>query len=523
MWWLVVPIAFIILLGFAIIRAIIIKADPPQPRLEAPSGKELERAGIVLSEMVQKPTISHVDGHEDDLAPFFEFQDVLTRHFPLLHHHLSKEVIDGSLIYCWQNSNRGRESSTDTATPATKMKFNNHSSGSDEHLVADKIKPTFDRKSKQDTKKPILLIAHQDVVPATAEGWRFPPFSGTLSEGSVWGRGALDCKSMIYAILEGIEQLLSENFTPSCDIWLAFSTNEETSGAGAPTISRIFEERGLYFRLVLDEGGAVLEDALPGMDRPFAMIGVAEKGYLDLKITAQGSGGHSSTPPDNTPLARLARFITAIERKPPFKKVLSRETRAMMRATAPSLPFLLRFLFGNLWLTAPLIKFALPRVSTFGRAMLATTCTFTMAEGSEASNVIPNEASVIANLRPATHQGVDASLAALHPLLKKNELSADFLIAQEPSPVSDITDPRYQDFVAVIKDCFPDCGVSPYLVMGGTDARNYTNVSDMVLRFQPIRMTQEELGAMHGIDERISVQSVAEGAVFIKQLIKKLC
>ncbi|MGI6158198.1 MAG: M20/M25/M40 family metallo-hydrolase [Saccharofermentanales bacterium] len=480
MWWIILIVVILGPIIVALIRTALIKDTPSGVLPDPPSDELIERTGHVLSEMVQSPTVSHVDGATDDIEPFLEFHQTLEKHFPNVHRMLKKEVVDHcNLMFHWQ----GRDPSID----------------------------------------PILLIAHQDVVPAAEEGWRHPPFSGTLRDGSVWGRGALDCKSTLYNVMEGVERLIADGFVPSSDVWLAFSSNEETSGDGAAKMSARFEERGIRFRLVLDEGGAIMEEALPGMDRPFAMIGVTEKGYIDLKITAKGTGGHSSTPPNDTPLVRLARFMDRVDRKKPFKKHLSKENKAMMRAVAPSLPFGMRFLFGNLWLTQPLVMFAMPKVSSYGEALMSTTIAFTMAEGSETSNVIPTEAWVMANMRPSPHQNVASSIGALQPYLDANDLEATPVLVREASPVSDIDDPRFEAFVSVIETCFPDCGIAPYLVMGGTDARNYTNVSDMVLRFQAIRMTHEELGSMHNIDERINIRAVAEGVLFIRALIERFC
>jgi carboxypeptidase PM20D1 len=474
--WIILLIILVPLL-VAVVHAALIKAKPSDARPLPVSPEARERAGEVLSDMVRCPTISHVEA--SDLPPFFELHKVLEKHFPLLHSELEKEVLDGGLMFHW--------------------------------------------KGKNDSLDPILLIAHQDVVPADPQGWKYPPFDGVVADGCVWGRGSFDCKSTIYAVMEGVEQLLREGFEPESDVWLAFATNEENSGDSAYNMSRLFKERGIHFRLVLDEGGAILQEALPGMDRPFAMVGVCEKGSMDLRFHAAGRGGHSSTPPRNNPLARLARFVSSVENKKPFRKELSHEVRSMMQRTAPYLPFPMRFMFGNLWLTAPLLKLVMPKVSPFGEAIMSTTCVFTMAQGSDTANVIPSSASVTANLRPIGHQPCQASIEALRPLAEKNDLEIEVLMQRDPSPISNIDDPRYVMLEQVIRQSFPDCGTAPYVVMAGTDSRHYTIVSDMVLRFQPIRVSDEELAAMHGINERVSLDALVEGSGFISRLIQAFC
>ena len=166
---------------------------------------------------------------------------------------------------------------------------------------------------------PILLMGHQDVVPADDKGWQVGAYSGAIVDGKVYGRGALDCKSTMFVELQAVEELLAESFTPKCDVYLEYSINEETGGAGAYNAMAYLRDRGIRLTLVMDEGGAVIDKAVDGMDRPYAVIGVTEKGYMDVKITARGKGGHSSTPPRNTPAARLFAFANEIEKKRPFR------------------------------------------------------------------------------------------------------------------------------------------------------------------------------------------------------------
>ena len=427
-----------------------------------------------LGAMIRIPTVSK---HEhEDLTQFYLFHQELEKLFPLIHKNLEKTVLNGTLVYRWQ----GQDSS----------------------------------------KLPILFMGHQDVVPATDEGWSVPAYSGVAKDGCVYGRGAMDCKSTMYVQLQAVEELLEEGFVPPCDVYLEYSINEETGGDGAAAAMRYLRDQGLRFAFVMDEGGAVIDEAVPGMDRPYAVIGITEKGYMDVKITARGKGGHSSTPPRNTPAARLYAFANEIERKRPFKKKLIPEVMEMFRQMAPAFSLPMRFLLGNLWLTKPLVKAAMPKVSPFGEALMATTCCFTQMKGSDAANVIPKEPYLIANLRCSVHQNCEESLAVLKKYGKKYDLEFEVLLSRDASPVSDIHSAAYGFVEKTIRSHFPDAGVAPYLIMGGTDCRHFHALSDTALRFAPIRMTNEQNASCHAVDENVSLAALAEGVQFYKRLLQ---
>jgi carboxypeptidase PM20D1 len=375
-------------------------------------------------------------------------------------------------------------------------------------------------KGKDQNLLPILFMGHQDVVPASDEGWSVPAYSGAVKDGCLYGRGALDCKGTMYVQMQAVEELLAEGFVPPCDVYLEYSINEETGGDGAAAAMRYLRDKGIRFAFVLDEGGAVIDEAVPGMNKPYAVLGVTEKGYMDVKITARGKGGHSSTPPRKTPAARLFAFANEIERKRPFKKKLIPEVQEMFRQMAPAFSFPLRFLLGNLWLTKPLVKAAMPLVSPFGEALMATTCCFTMMRGSDAANVIPKEPYLIANLRTSVHQNCEESLAVLKKYGKKYGLEFEVLLSRDASTVSDIHSAAYGFIEKTIRAHFPDAGVAPYLIMGGTDCRHFHALSDTALRFAPVRMSNEQNASCHAVDENVTVTSLAEGVRFYKRLLK---
>ena len=438
------------------------------------SQEQLDLCAKKLGDMVRVPTVSKAE-HED-LSDFFRFHEVLEELFPLIHEKLEKTVLNGSLLYRWEG--------------------------------------------KDAAKLPILLMGHQDVVPASDEGWQVPAYSGEVIDGCLYGRGALDCKSTMFVELQAVEELLAEGFVPPVDVYLAFSINEETGGDGAASIVRHLQEQGIRLAMAIDEGGAVMDKAVEGMDRPYAVIGIMEKGYMDVKITARGKGGHSSTPPRNTPAARLFAFANEIEHKRPFRKEILPEVEEMFKAMAPSFGFPLKQVLGNFKLLKPVIKVLMPKVSPFGEAVMATTCCFTMMRGSDAANVIPKEPYLVANLRTSVHQGCEASLEVLKKYGKKYDLEFQVLMSREASPVSNIRSGEYAYLVKCIREIFPDAGVAPYTIMGGTDCRHMCALTENALRFAPVRMTSAQSSSCHGIDENVTVSALAEGVEFFKLFLK---
>ena len=436
---------------------------------------KLKIAEEKLGAMIRIPTVSK---HEhEDLSQFYLFHQELEKLFPLIHKKLEKTVLNGTLIYHWKGSD--------------------------------------------DKKLPVLFMGHQDVVPASDEGWSVPAYAGVAKEdGCLYGRGTLDCKGTMYVQLQAVEELLEENFTPPCDVYLEYSINEETGGDGAAVAMRYLRDRGIRFAFVLDEGGAVIDEAVPGMNKPYAVIGVTEKGYMDVKITARGKGGHSSTPPRHTPAARLFAFANEIERKRPFKRKMIPEVKEMFRQMAPAFSGPLRFLLGNLWLTQPVVMAAMPFVSPFAEALLETTCCFTMMRGSDAANVIPKEPYLIANLRCSVQQNCEESLNVLKKYGKKYDLEFEVLLSRDASPVSDIHSAAYSFVEKTIRAHFPDAGVAPYLIMGGTDCRHFHALSDTALRFAPVRMSNAQNASCHAVDENVTLSALVEGVAFYKRLLK---
>ena len=374
----------------------------------------------------------------------------------------------------------------------------------------------------QKDNKPIVLMSHLDVVDVEADAWDEPPFSGKIIGEDIIGRGTLDTKSTVFAFYQACEELIQSEYTPEQDIYLFSSTNEETSGPGAQLAVEYLKQQNIEPFLVLDEGGAIVTGALPTVNQPLAMVGIIEKGYANIKLTARSRGGHSSTPPKHTPIARLSEMITDIENDFPLKTKMIPEVEQIFKSAAPYMKGVLRFLFVNIWLFKPLIVWLLPKMSPYGRALLSTTIAFTMSKGSEQANVIPSEAYVIANLRTHPIQNVKESFEVIQSIALKYDVEAELLEHREASPMTNISGDAYHYLNQIIKQVFPDVEVSPYVMLGGTDCRFFNDISKGALRFSPIRMAQSELSKMHGHNESIKISTLVEAVRFYQTIIKNI-
>ena len=469
---LILPGVLVLLVLIAVVRTLVSprKTSDYQP-LQTDEAEALRLAGK-LSKMIQVDTTSHAGG--DDPARFRAFHKTLAELFPRVFSQLEKTEIDGNLLFYWKG--RSQE-------------------------------------------KPILLMSHQDVVPAEG-AWSHAPFSGDIADGKVWGRGASDTKCSVMAFFEAAEQLLAEGYTPPTDVYLASSCTEEWAGDGAPKLVAELQRRGVELFLVCDEGGAIISEPIGGIPGNFAMVGVFEKGKADVKFTARSTGGHASAPTANTPIARLSAFVTDVEKHAPFRKKFLPEVTAMFTRLAPYAPFGLRLVMGNLWLFAPLMKVVLPRVSAQAGAMLRTTIAFTMQSGSDAYNVLPQEATLGANMRFIPHQGEQESLAIIRRLAEKHGLEMEVVHTNDYSEPVDIHGEAFRQVERVIGETFPGLPVSPYVMTGATDAHFYQEICDSCVRFAPVIYGPEQMKGMHGINENIEYSCLPGAGDFYKNLIR---
>lgn len=428
-----------------------------------------------LSTLVQCPTVSTFGGNER--APFAEYHKLLEKTFPKVFAAAEKHVVgDDALI----------------------LKFRGKSS---EH--------------------PVMFIAHMDVVPATEPNWTYPPFSGTIADGKVWGRGTCDTKNTAYNFLRAMEELLADGFVPANDIYFGSSDGEEVSGNGAPCIVKWLEEHNVKLDMLLDEGGAIMNGILPQLTADYAVIGVMEKGYADVRFTAVNkSGGHSSTPPKKSPVARLAALINDVEKHNYFPNKMPVYVKKTFEAFAPNLPFAFSYVLSNMWLFKGLLMKLAPIISPAIAAMFHTTICFTMIEGSQGANIIPKKAYATANLRFAESDKPEECFAVLEKLAKKYDLEMEVLISRAASSVTDDSSAGYQMLQRTMSICCPDVVVAPYMVMGGTDARSFSSVTDCALRFTPTRMTMQQMNCTHSNDENIDIKAIAEGVKFYKYMLE---
>ena len=460
----------VLLLLIALIRTLL-----TPNKVSAYAANEPEEVSLPLAEklsrMVQVDTTSFEDRNEPE--KWEAFHKVLRELFPLVHEKLEVTDIDGNLLYYWQG--RSRE-------------------------------------------KPILLMSHQDVVPAGGE-WKYPPFSGAIAEGKVWGRGTSDTKCSVMAFLQAVEELLEEGYVPDCDVYLSSSCTEEVGGDGCPKLVEEVRHRGVELFLVMDEGGGIIREPIAGIPGNFAMVGVFEKGCADVTFTARGKGGHASAPPKNAPIDRLSAFVGDVN-KYPFKKKLLPEVSAMFRRLAPYGSFPLKLVLGNLWLFGPILKLVLPAISPTAAAMLKTTVAFTMSSGSEAFNVLPRTATVSANIRLIPHQGLPETLSILEKLAKKHDLEMTVVSSNDYTAPVDIQGEAFRSVEVAIEETFPGLPAIPYVVTGATDARFYQSICPSCVRFAPVIYGPEQMAGMHAPNENIEYNCLPGAVRLYKNLIK---
>ena len=307
---------------------------------------------------------------------------------------------------------------------------------------------------------------------------------------------------------------------PEGDVYIASGCTEEFSGEGAPLTAAWLKEHNIHLRFLIDEGGMILDEPIGGVKGTYAMVGVLEKGYGDLKFIARGKGGHASAPGRNTPLVRLGQFMAAVEKKTPFTSKFSPAVLEMFRRLTPNMAFGMKLVFANLWLFKPLLAKLMPLISPPGAAMLHTTVAFTMAKGADGLNVLPQEAYVTANLRFIPHQPTDESIALITDMAKKFNLETEVLYKDYPCPVVDYKGDAFRLVEQTIGEIYPGVGVSPYVMTGGTDAKYYKDVCDDCIRFAPLYINKQQYESIHGLNENIYIGTLPMGVDFYKKIIE---
>jgi carboxypeptidase PM20D1 len=437
-----------------------------------------------LAGAVTYQTISHQDPTILDTAAFLGLHRYLEQTYPQVHGQLLRETVaDLSLLYTWP----GRDGSED----------------------------------------PVVLMGHLDVVPvdsATVTDWTHPPYDGAIADGYVWGRGSMDDKSSVLAALEAVELLLNDGYQPARTVYLAFGHDEEIGGrAGAQSIANLLESRGIDdYALVLDEGGAIVDGMMPGIDGLAAIVGVAEKGFVSVELVVQGEGGHSSMPPPQTNIGILAEAIAELEENQ-FPARLDGAALDLFEYIGPEMPFVQRMMFANLWLFRPLVVGGLKR-SAQTAAMVRTTTAATIFHAGVKDNVLPMSASAVVNFRILPGETVETVTERVRQVIDDERVQVAVDVGQDPSAVSNADSPSFRLLENTLRQVMPgeSIVVAPYLVMGGTDSKYYAPRSSNVFRFLPLVVTEQDLGRVHGTDERVSVTHYATAIKYVYQLIRNL-
>ena len=367
---------------------------------------------------------------------------------------------------------------------------------------------------------PTVLMAHYDVVPVNEENWEKPPFAAILEDGILWGRGTLDTKVTFNGVFSGANYLIAEGFMPENDIYFAFSGGEEVNGKGAPNIVQYFIDHNIRPALVVDEGGAVVENVFPGVSKPCGVIGIAEKGMMNVQYRTVSGGGHASAPKPHTPVGVLAAACKKVEDHP-FKAHIEGPAAQMFDTLGRYSTPLYRIIFANLWCFGWVIDLLGKRNGGEINALVRTTSAFTQMEGSSARNVIPPEAKMVANMRLNPADSVASALEYLKKTVNDPNVEITVLESFEPSPVSKTDCPAWDKVAYAVANTWKGCVVTPYLMVQCSDSRHYGKLSNHVYRFSAMDMTAEERASIHGNNERIRVESIEKAVEFYIRLMKQ--
>ena len=367
---------------------------------------------------------------------------------------------------------------------------------------------------------PAVLMAHYDVVPVNEENWEKPPFAGILEDGILWGRGTLDTKVTFNGIFSAANYLIGKGFKPENDIYFAFSGGEEVNGKGAPNIVQYFIDHHVQPAMVVDEGGAVVENVFPGVKQPCGLIGIAEKGMMNAQFRTLSAGGHASAPKPHTPVGVLAAACKRVEDHP-FKTHIAGPAAQMFDTLGRYSTPLYRVIFANMWCFGWVIDLLGRMSGGEMNALVRTTVAFTQMEGSSARNVIPPEAKMVANMRLNPHDNVNSALAYLRKVVKDPNVEVTALEAFNPSPISETDCPAWDKVAYAVANTWKGCVVAPYLMVQCSDSRHYGKLSNHVYRFSAMDMTSEERATIHGNNERIRVESIAKAVEFYIRLMKQ--
>lgn len=429
-----------------------------------------------LQALIRCKTVSYYDHALEDDAEFEKLIDLLPGLYPNVFRTCSfTRLPDRALLFCWRGEQHDR---------------------------------------------PSVMMAHYDVVPVEAENWEKPPFEGIIEDGVLWGRGSLDTKVTFNAVLSAANALIESGFVPKQDVYFAFSGGEEVNGEGAVHIVDHFEKQGITPALVLDEGGAVVENVFPGVKQPCAMIGIAEKGMMNLTFSVKSEGGHASAPKPHTPIGTLSAAVCAVEQNP-FPMHITAPAAEMFDTLGRYSSFLYRVIFANLWLFRGVLNMICKKSGGELNALLRTTVAFTQANGSKAPNVIPPSASVTANMRLNPADSVEGAIERIRRTVGNDKIELELGSHMEPSRISKVDCDAFEKVAAAVAGTWQGCIVSPYLMVQCSDSRHYGRISDRVYRFSAMDLTARERASIHGNNERIRLDCARRAVEFYIRLMRQ--
>jgi carboxypeptidase PM20D1 len=433
-----------------------------------------------LSKAINIKTISPEHSVDFDSTQFEQFSDFLSTTYTQVEKKLTKKTINKfSYLYKWQ--------------------------GTDEQL------------------KPAILVAHSDVVPIPGEDlneWTVPPFSGEIKDGILWGRGTMDDKVGVIGILEAVEHLLKEEFTPQRTVYLAFGHDKEIGGInGAQSIVNYLKQEGVHADFVLDEGFSITRGLVPGVLTDLALIGIAEKGFASLSLSVKIDGGPSSTPNSETEIKVLANAITKLENKP-FPAEFTLPVQLFLEYVGPEMRFQEKLVFANSKLFRSVILGNYQQTNT-GRAVVQTTMVPTLFNSGIKEKVIPSMASATINFRILPGLTIEQLISDVTATIDDDRIKISLTgLHSEASKVSSTSSASYAILNKSIKEVFPKLLTAPNLLIRTTDGRYYEEISENVYRFLPIHLNPYNVKAIHGIDENIAVNEFEDAIRFYIQLIK---
>lgn len=476
MWWLSLPLALLIFVAVILLRG---AAFRPKGQPTVDQTEELfdqNRAIESLRALIRCKTVSYRDKTLEEEGEFQKLIDLLPSLYPNVFKTCTfTRFPDRGLLFHWKGKEEG---------------------------------------------EPGVLMAHYDVVPVNEEGWDEPAFDAILKDGCVWGRGALDTKVTLNGILYAAEHLMESGFVPQNDLYFAFSGGEEVNGKGAVHIVDYFEEKGITPAFVLDEGGAVVENVFPGVSKPCGLIGIAEKGMMDVSYTVKSMGGHASAPKPGAPIDRLSTACVRMIQHP-FKAHLTAPVAQMFDTLGRHSSFLFKVIFANLGIFLPILDMICKKGGGELNALMRTTVAFTQMQGSSASNVIPPKASLVSNIRLNPTDTTESALSYIQKTVADETVEVSLLHGMNPSRISRTDCAGYEKVAGAVASTWKGCIVSPYLMVQCSDSRHYGRISDKVYRFSAMDLTNEERASIHGNNEKIRLETANRAVEFYIRLMKK--